>query len=396
MPKQSTEHAQSADKPATTNERAPQPEQDIDLQQRISFVAGLFQGNLTGRTLLESLGEGIVVIDRTGVIVLVNRRVEEMFGYPKEEVIGQSLNVFLPEQSFTAHARHIHQYFKKPLVRRMGQGIDLMGKRKDGVEFPVEVSLSHLETQAGPVGLAFVIDITLRKEAENLLKQRNEELDAFASTVAHDLNASLSNIIGFSDVLADIHETLPPEELRKYLNILMQSGRKMSNIINELLLFARMKKDDVPLHMVDMTPVVAEALGRLSHEVTEFQAEIIQPDSFPEAVGYTPWVEEVWFNLISNGLKYGGTPPLLELGSTIQDDGRVLFWVKDNGHGLTAEQREEILTSSSRTSLPQAKGHGLGLSIVKRMVDKLNGELVIESEVGRGSLFGFTLPISET
>ncbi len=365
---------------------------ELDLQQRIAYVSGLFQGDVTIRTLLESLSEGVIIVDATGTIILINKRIEEMFGYRYDEVVSRSLNVFLPSRLFSSHAKQIKSYFQTPRIRRMGIGMDLAGKRKDGLEFPIEISLSYLDTEAGPLGIAFVTDITLRKQAERALKLRNEELDAFSHTVAHDLNASLSLIVGYSETLLNLHKTLSDEDLEGYLMTLAQNGRKLSNITNELLIFASMRQNETPQDILDMEAIVRESCQRITHLIKEYQAEIIHPDQYPLAIGYAPWVEEIWFNYISNALKYGGRPPRIEFGARTLENDFVKFWVKDNGAGLTPDQQRGIFSPTTRTNLPQAKGFGLGLSIVKRMAEKLGGQANVSSEKGEGSIFSFTLP----
>lgn len=361
-------------------------------QQRLASVGKIFQEDITVKTLLETLTEGIVVVGETGAIVLINQRIEELFGYREEEVIGRSLTVFLPDGSAERHDLYLNSYFQTPWERRLGQGMDLVGKRKDGTEFPVEISLSYLETDMGVLAIAFVTDITQRKKIEQELRDRNTELDAFAHTVAHDLNASMSLVVGYSDTLAAIHASLSPQELEYYLTLIARNGRKMANIVTELLLFASMRKEDVPFEPLDMSIIVSEALRRLSYEIEASEAEIIQPDSFLQAVGYAAWVEEVWFNYVSNGLKYGGRPPRLELGSTDLGDGTIDFWVQDNGPGLSANEQAAVFHRPSHTGILRVQGHGLGLSIVQRIVEKLNGRVYVESEPGRGSRFGFILP----
>ena len=364
-------------------------------QQRLASVTRLFQEDMTVKMLLGTLTEGIIVIDETGTIVLINQRIEELFGYTEEEIIGRSLNTFLPERFSGSHMSYVDVYFQKPWQRHLGQGMDLVGRRKDGTEFPVEISLSYMETEVGRLGIAFVTDITRRKEIEHELRERNKELDAFAHTVAHDLNASMSLVVGYSDTLASIHETLSPEELRHYLNLIARNGRKMANIVTELLLFSSMRKEDIPFEPLDMSIIVSEALRRLSYEIETFEAEIVRPDSFPKAIGYAAWVEEAWFNYISNGLKYGGRPPRLELGSTVCEDGMICFWVKDNGSGLSARQQAAVFNPPSHTGILRVQGHGLGLSIVQRIVEKLNGRVFVKSQPGTGSRFGFILPAQE-
>jgi two-component system sensor histidine kinase/response regulator len=144
-----------------------------------------------------------------------------------------------------------------------------------------------------------------------------------------------------------------------------------------------------------MASIVAEAQQRLAHMIEEHQAEIILPDTWPVALGHGPWVEEVWVNYLNNAIKYGGQPPHVELGATKQPDGMVRFWVRDNGPGLRPEEQARLFTPFTRLDQVRTKGHGLGLSIVGRIVEKLGGQVGVESEVGRGSVFTFTLPATE-
>jgi signal transduction histidine kinase len=170
---------------------------------------------------------------------------------------------------------------------------------------------------------------------------------------------------------------------------------KMSNIIDELLLMAGLREVEAELVPLDMESIVDEALGRLSYMIEEYQAEVVLPESWPVVLGHAAWVEEVWVNYLSNALKYGGRPPRVELGAVEQVGGAtgtmVRFWVRDNGLGLTFEEQERLFTPGTRLDQVRAKGHGLGLSIARRIVEKLGGRWGVESEVGQGSTFSFTL-----
>jgi len=224
------------------------------------------------------------------------------------------------------------------------------------------------------------------------LKARNEELSAYDHTVAHDLKDPLSLIVGYAEVLAMDYATAIDTDGLHYLRKIAQVGRKMGNIIDELLLLTELREVEARLGPLDMASVVAEAQQRLARMIEEYQAEITLPDTWPVALGYSPWVEEVWVNYLSNALKYGGRPPRVELGATEQADGMVRFWVSDNGPGLTPEEQARLFTPFTRLDQDCAKGHGLGLSIVQRIVEKLGGQVGIESEVGQGSVFTFSLP----
>jgi signal transduction histidine kinase len=141
-----------------------------------------------------------------------------------------------------------------------------------------------------------------------------------------------------------------------------------------------------------MAGIVDEAIKRTAYMADKWDATIVLPEAWPVAVGYGPWIEEVWVNYLSNGIKYGGRPPRLELGANVEGDGMIRFWARDNGHGLTQEEQARLFTPFTRLEQASLKGHGLGLSIVRRIVEKLDGEVGVESQVGEGSVFSFVLP----
>ena len=182
----------------------------------------------------------------------------------------------------------------------------------------------------------------------------------------------------------------------------------MGNIIDELLLLAGVRRTGVVTEPLDMAGIVAEARLRLAHLIRDTQADIILQgaSAWPVARGYGPWVEEVWVNYLGNALKYGGQPPRVELGadpfstppkSRGKEEGLVRFWVRDNGQGITPEDQARLFTPFTRLDQARAKGHGLGLSIVRRIVEKLGGQVGVESDgvPGQGSTFFFTLPGAE-
>ncbi len=236
----------------------------------------------------------------------------------------------------------------------------------------------------------------LQKRLQQEIVERDQlisELDAFSHTVAHDLKNPLGVIIGYADLLSE-YEDMPSDQIKNSLQSIWQTGQKMNNIIEELMLLAGVRKQQVALEPLDMAGIVQEARKRLTALIQRYEAEISLPDTWPQALGYGPWVEEVWTNYISNASKYGGHPPCIELGATVQPDGMIRLWVHDNGAGLTPEQRASLFVPFTRLDQARATGHGLGLSIVHRIVEKLGGQVGVESEgvPGRGSTFYFTLP----
>lgn len=226
------------------------------------------------------------------------------------------------------------------------------------------------------------------------LQARNKDLDAFSHTVAHDLKNPIVSVVGYADMLRSSYDVMSDQEIQQALQVIIKAGYKMNNIVQELLVLAGLRHGDIELQPLNMAKIVDEALQRLTYTIEKARAEIITPDTWPSALGYAPWVEEVWANYISNGIKYGGQPPRLELGATEQSNGVVRFWVRDDGAGLTPEEQSRLFTSFKQLEQVRATGHGLGLSIVQHIVEKLGGQVGVESEKGKGSLFYFTLPAS--
>jgi signal transduction histidine kinase len=228
-------------------------------------------------------------------------------------------------------------------------------------------------------------------QANQTLSAMNEELDAFARTVAHDLNNPVGVILGTSEMLE--MKLVSPDKIQKSLHNITRTAYKMRNIISALLLLSRVRQTEVQLQLVDMMAVVLAAQERLAEEIKSYQAEIHLPAYLPQAIGYSSWLEEVWVNYLSNGLKYGGTPPHLHLGATPLADNMIKFWVQDNGPGLTEEQQtKKLFTPFTRLTTLNIEGYGIGLSIVDRVIHKLNGQVGVESVPGHGSRFSFTLP----
>ncbi len=222
------------------------------------------------------------------------------------------------------------------------------------------------------------------------LEKSNLELDAFARSVAHDLKNPVNAIVGYSEILTEdcSVNSRPDEEIIDTVHMVNKAGKKMINIIESLLLLAGVNKQtNVPIKPLNMQDIVDQVTQRLSYMIKEYQADIVLPDNWLVAKGYAPWIEEIWVNYMTNGMKYGGKPPRLELGSTQEDD-MIRFWILDNGEGISEDA--ELFTPFTRLHTGDLEGHGLGLSIVKQIIDKLGGKVGVETRKGCG--FYFTLP----
>lgn len=225
-------------------------------------------------------------------------------------------------------------------------------------------------------------------------KQYLEELNAYAHTVAHDLKNPLGIVFTFTEILRSGKFGEFSPDVEEILSIIDDSSRKMRSIIDNLLMLATVRNtEEIDLQPLDMSEIVAEVLKRLDQSIKTENAEIKTAQTWPISQGYAPWIEEVWINYVTNALKYGGEPPIIELGSHKLDNGFVRYWIKDNGPGLSPEEQAVLFAKHTRLEQhANLAGHGLGLSIVQRIIHKLNGQVGVESTLGNGSLFYFTLP----
>ncbi len=244
--------------------------------------------------------------------------------------------------------------------------------------------------------IALRFEVKEKAQAIKTLQKRNEDLDAFAHTVSHNLKNPISAITGWVSVSQSYAERMSRTELLETLGEIGELSAHTNDIINALLLLAGFNRNnDVAFTELNMFNIIDDALSQLRSMITQRGAQIHLPlsDTFPRSVGHRQWVEEVWVNYISNAIKYGGEPPIITFGADAPQDGFVRFWIQDNGDGLTPEQQKSLFIPFSR--LPHTakfEGHGLGLSIVQRIIEKLGGEVGVTSEPGKGSIFSFTLP----
>lgn len=238
--------------------------------------------------------------------------------------------------------------------------------------------------------------LKLRKQAIEL-QARNQALDAFTRTVAHDLRNPLTEMSCYADILLEKYKAtdLLDDVAVHYLEKISLAGQRMGRIISALLLLARTSAaTEINRHALDMVDIVKQVLTqRLGTMIEQYQAIVKLPDQWPTALGYAPWIEEVWVNYISNGLKYGGQPPQLELGAeTLQGQATIRFWIRDNGAGFSVEAQEKLFTPFVRLN-HMTEGQGLGLSIVQQILEKLEGQVGAENLPGGGSMFYFILPM---
>ncbi len=349
--------------------------------------------------ILSTTPDHFHVHDRAGHYLYASPTALQAVGLTADQVVGKNWHdLGFPE----AEGRRFEERLR--IVFDTGQTIraELELAMGDTIRYYEQI-LSPLRDRSGHITtvLSTVHDISERKRTEHLIQHyanevlaRNEDLEAFSRTVAHDLKSPLSNIIGFVEWLQG-RPDLPAAERQEYIDIIARNAVKMDGIIDELLLLAQVRKEQVELTPIDTARLITEAESRLAYMIAQSGVVMQVPGVWPTALGYGPWVEEVWVNYISNAIKYGRIPPAparIELGYDESADGFIRFWVRDAGPGISADEQPDLFKAFGEHSKVRATGHGLGLSIVRMIVEKMGGRVGIDSVLGQGSTFYFTLP----
>ena len=333
-------------------------------------------------TILQGMQDCILVIDTEERFVELNTAAKQLMGSIGANIIGQPM-----------HALFNHDIFEKHVSIDKERGEIKINQHNELKYYSFEISTLYRRRNNVAGRVVVLRDITARRLAEIEREKLIEDLNAYAHMVAHDLKSPLNVIIGYTELATLTDAQQPIGTIEPYLEAIDRTGNKMASIINELLLLASIRQlDHIEAQPLDMASIIGGAIERFAPLIQETEAKITLADDFPTALGYAPWIEEVYANYISNAIKYGGTPPHIEIGATRQDSGVIRFWVQDNGLGLTLEQQSMVFEQFTCFEQNTADGHGLGLSIVQRIIDKLGGNVGVQSVLNQGSRFYFTLP----
>ena len=362
--------------------------------------AQLLSGRLT-EALLESATEGIILIDAGGRITVVNRAAEQMFGYPRTELLGQTLELLLPERIRATHLGHRTGYFAEPRVRPMGIGLDLSGRRKDGTEFPVEISLSYVGTGADMLAMAFVTDITERKRAENELQQQRETLyhsekmaalGTLSAGIAHEMNTPLGIITTRIEVmlLEAEGQHLPPQVVED-LQVLYRASQRVARIAASLRSFARQSPGE--RGAVDLNAVVEETLLLMQKPLAADNIRIFTTlaAGLPPMHGDANALHQVLMNLLTNAREAmsGGGEIHVETATMPERAGWIRLAIRDTGPGIPADVLSRIFDPFFTT---KHRGTGLGLSVTYGIIQDHGGQMDVTSPPGGGTRFTLSFP----
>lgn len=353
----------------------------LDITGYRQTLDALRQTEAQQRELINANLDGILLVDMKGHVRFVNPAAEQIMGRPASALLGE--------------------HFDHPLTGQDRTEINILSA---GHPRTVEMRVVNLEWEHEPMHLVTLHDITDRKQIEQELRKtadelasRNQELDAFNHTIAHGLKNPLASVLGFSSLIRQQFGGSMPPDVLYCLDQIDESVNDMTAMIDNLLYLAQLRDARQVLEPVDVQIVVKKALRRFERQIQRQHITITIAPNLPAALGHETWLEEVFANFISNAIKYMGKnnpDPQIRIGGT-KNNGMIRYWVQDTGIGINPENQANIFEKFARIE-KSVEGTGLGLSITRRIINKLGGEVGVDSEPGKGSTFWFTLPNTQT
>jgi PAS domain S-box-containing protein len=371
-----------------------------DISLRRAADEHLAQMESRYRGLLEAAPDAMVVVDQGGKIVLLNVQAEKQFGYSRDELVGQRVTNLIPEGFAERLIADGTRSAAEALAQQIGTGIELTGRRKDGSDFPIEIMLSPLENAEGTLVTAAIRNITERKRSEvrlvntvGELKRSNDELQQFAYVASHDLQEPLRMVASYTQLLSQRYKGRLDSDADEFIAYAVDGSNRMQALIRDLLTYSRAGTNGKALQQISSGNALKEALTNLRATIEESGAVVTQ-DSLPAVTMDEAQLTQVFQNLVGNAVKYRtAEAPRVHVSAASNGSHEWIFSVKDNGLGIDPQYFQRIFVIFQRLhGREEFKGTGIGLSICKKIVERLGGKIWVESQPEKGSTFYFNLP----
>ena len=355
------------------------------------------------RGLLEAAPDAMVVVNPEGEIVLLNLQAEKQFGYHRDELLGQKVKNIIPEGFAERLIADALRSAEDALAQQIGTGIELIGLRKDGSEFPIEIMLSPLESAEGILVTAAIRDITARKKAEahllrkmDELNRSNEELGHFASIASHDLQEPLRMVTSYTQLLSKRYKGKLDSDADEFIAFAVDGANRMQRLIQDLLAYSRAGTKAMELLDASSEKALQHALINLRGAIADSGA-LVTHDPLPAVLADERQLSQLFQNLVGNAIKYQSSGvPRVHISAAKDGAKKWSFSVQDNGMGIDPQYFERIFGMFQRLhKREEFAGTGIGLAICKRIVERHGGIISVESQPGQGSIFRFALTESE-
>ncbi len=371
----------------------------IDLTEHKRTEEALRESEIKFRSITQSAADAIISADSDDNIISWNKGAQTIFGYTEEEALGKSLIIIMPERYRDAHKKGLERVNSTGETRIIGKTVELVGMRKDGSEFPLELSLSTWKIGTRRLYSGIIRDVTGRKQAEEKLKQTlaelersNKDLEQFAYAASHDLQEPLRTVSNFSQLLARRYKGKLDAKADQFIGFIVDGTTRMQQMIDDLLAYSRVSTRAKPFEPTDCETVFDQALANVKMAVEESDA-LVTHDPLPTVMADASQMVQLFQNLLSNAIKFRKEKPRITV-SAVQRGNEWFFSVKDNGIGIAPEFMEHIFKMFQREhASAEYPGTGVGLAICKKIVERHGGRIWVVSQVGKGSTFYFTIPV---
>jgi PAS domain S-box-containing protein len=352
------------------------------------------------RGLLEAAPDAMVVVNQAGEIVLLNLQAEKQFGYSRDELLGQKVTNLIPEGFAERLIADGLRSAEDALAQQIGTGIELIARRRDGAEFPIELMLSPLESAEGILVTAAIRDISRRRAADADLRHKveelnrsNEELGHFAYVASHDLQEPLRMVASYLQLISRRYKGKLDSDADEFIDYAVDGASRMQQLIQDLLTYSRVGTTGQDLVDTSSEAALQQALANLSSAIEESGA-LVTHDPLPAVLADETQLTQLFQNLVGNAIKYHGpsAPPRIHVSAARSAEKRWTFAVSDDGLGIASEYFERIFGMFQRLhKREEFGGTGIGLAICKRIVERHGGVISVESQPGQGSTFRFDL-----